>query len=257
MGDSTKDSKPVPVMMIDQSMVDYMMTAAKNGVVTVEGVTYSSAAFLSTQAPKVKQPDTISLNRVCTIIIVNTLEDKLVLAENSFKDGQHWGKQTLHPAQGNLVKDGNYNGYSNPNEIPGKTTTDGDVLFGLGIYRFQKNFNVLGLGFYGAAGALSFRTPQLDLNDDLAIAFCVGEKDPTAVGVTVQPKHFGGIEKYYNKSIDDRTDNPRKRDGSSIAGGKVKMHASIQCWDGVYFGDKDDQTLQAYDSVVTVVVTPS
>lgn len=227
MSDDTKSSQPNPVMLVDQQTVDFLKTAAQWSWVSVDGTAMSSMALISAYVKKkssgikytVTKADeqtgfvtgaeimtmfgSLKDNRICTVVIVNTLNSSLTLTGNTYHDGDHHGIQTLHPATAETAGKGGKLSYRSPNVIPGKTSIDGDEpRFGVGIYRFEKDLSA-GIGFYGTSGALQFRAKDEGLADGIAIGFNVGQGSDDTLAVTTKPSSFGRLSTFYDQQIDD------------------------------------------------------
>lgn len=272
--DGTADKKPTPTMQPMQEIADLVMECAKNGMVSLDKIVYSSITLIESKA----KSDPTSLyrmampiamravgagnnpiapvfsallntglgsNRVCTMVVLNMLDEEIKLSGNTVNGGKHDGIQTLYPAE--LLSDPGKKPekWANADVIPGAKTTAGIKTYGMGVYRFEKDLSFLGLGVYGTSGVLSFKADSL--SDEIAIGWCVPQSGKFRCAATTQQSKHGGAAAFYDKWIEPERD--CTRDSSNAKG--VALHASMQTWGAVYTGDDDENNNQ----VLTVAIT--
>ena len=259
MSNDTADSQPNPSLMYDVMTSFMFADAAGYGFCESGGQKYSAGQFITSSAGKAKNLDGVigqagmmgagfglgsilGTKRVCTMIVLNQTHSALKLNGNTFNDGTHHGVQTLHPAKAKTDTHGNIS-YSDPNIIPGPIMAPNREfwkdLVGVGVYRFEKDLSVMGLGVYGVSGALSFHSESDHLPDDIAVAFNVGQGSANTVAITCAPSSNGGIEgmKTYIDSLDGPVLKANDRDLRN--GANVMVAASLYPWDANKSTDSD------------------
>ena len=226
--DNTATSKPNPILMVGEGTLNLLKQAAFTGKVFADGTYFSSMALLANYVKKsgtdVKMAldfkggpvgtamtaveawldvtGALSDNRICTVVIINTLDSSVNLSKNTYAAGLHTGFQAYHPAKATFTADGKRVTYDEPNIIPGKTVVGAEAaVYGVGIYRFEKSSNALMIGVHGTGGALQFSAPDADLSDDINIAFEVGFSSDNIVSVSKNPRNFDNLDDFYTKKI--------------------------------------------------------
>lgn len=270
MSDDTTEKKPTPVLTPFKEIADLVAKCAKSGIVSMDGRVYSSITLLESKASEIPEgvdPDiatnlakkgqlsehggmgvmlagSLGSNRVCTMVVLNMLDEEIKLSGNTVNGGKHDGIQTLYPAELASEPGKKPEKFQNPDIIPGHKKTSGIETYGIGIYRFEKDLSFLGFGVYGTSGVLSFKADSL--SDDIAVGWCVPQNGETRCAVSTRPARWNGLAGFYNKFIDP--DVSRILDNSSNTG--VQVHVSTQTWFGIYTKASGEN----YNQVLTVVI---
>lgn len=148
-------------------------------------------------------------NRVCTLLIANDTTGDLV------KEGlfiQH-GIQSGRPVIMEYNEDTGRSSAMSPDTIPGMEFLEGfpeegipDMwLGGLGMYRFEKDLSLV-IGWYGTAGAISFRSSDPKTKGLVyAISWLVPETGKPAFAVTADLNgKYDSLEDFYEKTAGER-----------------------------------------------------
>lgn len=276
--DGTTEKKPTPVMVPIQEIADLIVECAKSGFVNLDGILYSSITLIESRAktnptslyrkstderqsksdegvfevifPLIGLMDGLSNsalgnNKVCTMVVLNMLDVDLQLNGNTVNGGEHYGIQTLYPAELSSEPGVIPEIWINEDTLPKAKTISGETTYGMGVYRFEKNLDFLGFGVHGTSGVISFKGDGL--SDDVAAGWLVpytGDKSRCAVSAS--PSKWGGLASFYDRWIDP--DKERLTDSSSNS--EIEVIASMQTWGGMYTGDDDELS----NMVMTVVI---